>query len=45
MVDDIFFEDVKEDDKFEDVLNNNIESDNDNEVFVDKEDKRNEVLI
>ena len=43
-VDDTPFEDAKEDDKFEDALNNNTESDNDNEAPVDKEDKGNEVL-
>lgn len=41
-VDDASFEDAKEDDKFEDALNNN--TDSDNEVPVDKESKRNEVL-
>ncbi|KAF8115542.1 hypothetical protein N665_0025s0012 [Sinapis alba] len=41
-VDDTPFEDAKEDEKFEDALNNNTESDN--EVPVDKESKRNEVL-
>lgn len=45
-VDDASFEDAKEDDKFEDALNNNTDSDNDNEVVhvVDKESKRNQVL-
>ncbi|KAJ0266232.1 Nucleolar-like protein [Hirschfeldia incana] len=41
-VDDAPFEDAKEDDKFEDALNNN--TDSDNEVPVDKEEKRSEVL-
>ncbi|KAG2262922.1 hypothetical protein Bca4012_012625 [Brassica carinata] len=42
-VDDTSFEDAKEDDKFEDALNNNTDSDNE-VVPVDKESKRNEVL-
>ncbi|CAH8312426.1 unnamed protein product [Eruca vesicaria subsp. sativa] len=42
-VDETPFEDAKEDDKFEDALNNNTESDNE-VVPVDKEDRSHEVL-
>ncbi|XP_018445333.1 uncharacterized protein LOC108817190 [Raphanus sativus] len=46
-VDDASFEDAKEDDKFEDALNNSTDSDNDNDnevVHVDKEGERNQDL-